>query len=63
MDGRYDAFSLVYVMFKLRAWIFGVQHSEPLVFGLDTAAYVLLGVVAVSLAVVARRIAKLEVVG
>lgn len=62
-DGRYRAVSLLYCIRKLRAWIFGIEEWSGMEFGADTAAYVLIGAVAVNLAIVARRIAKLEVVG
>ena len=62
-DARYRAVSLLYCITKLRMWVFGLESSEYLVFGVDTAAGVLAAVVAVCFAVVAARIRRLEVVG
>jgi hypothetical protein len=62
-DGRYKAVSLMYDINKLRSAIFGLPGAEVADFGVDTAAYVMAGLVIATLAVVARRIAKLEVVG
>ena len=62
LKGEYEALSIWNCLRRIRNWIFDYQDWRQLAFDVDLAFYVIGGLTAASLAIIAWRLRKLEVV-